>query len=331
MLQSLRAVFSFRRPARHQPSPDEQKSKAVAEGVTSPPPAVEPAASVASEPKVAVGPSPKATAATTTQRPAEGSLSPADKTPNEEALRALDTDVSTLLNMTASTLCRALRPPARGTIKQSRGLSGSKGEDSSNRSSSNSVSSAFGPFPMGQELATSIEQRARGLFLEPSLKPEQNSRLLRTTQSAQDLSTALRASRYAWQTCLLLASEVEGMGAFARLKRITESVVELNSRVAQAMEQGEDAGSAVAAQYRTCLTTASEVEAFLRSGALNEELSPTARRLTRASLYSLSITAECMAKVGARYALPIEETRLAPRKPEILRDYDPLLAPVPKR
>jgi hypothetical protein len=257
---------------------------------------------------------------------------------NEEVLKSLDADLLTLLNMTGGVLLRAQRAPARSIGLPGRAAAGnassvvsaalSNKEGAAAPATGGGVAPAFGPFPMGLELAESIEQRARGLLLENSLTHEQSERLIRVNQSIQDLYCALRASRYTWQVCLLLGPLDGGMGSFARLKRITECVVEMNNRVAQALENQENAASGIAEQYRTFKTTFVQNETMLR----NADMSPVARRLTFAALHSLTICADSMAKVGARFTLPISETvRHANTPGRAQVDYDPLLAPVPKR
>jgi hypothetical protein len=260
-----------------------------------------------------------------------------------DALRALDADLLTLLNMTGSTLLRAMRSPARGISLPGRSgmgqaaaaaavasaLSGIEHITGNGTRASDSTASG-GPFTKGLELAGAIEQKARGLLLENSLTVEQSDRLSRITQTVQDLYVALRASRYAWQICLLLGPLDEGIGICARLKRITETLVGLNNEAAQALEGLDDtrAAHAIAVEYRAFRLTVTQNELLLR----NAGLSPVGHRLAIAALHSLSVCGECMAKVGARFTLPVAESARRPSPTSLsAMEHDPLLSPVPKR
>jgi hypothetical protein len=169
----------------------------------------------------------------------------------------------------------------------------------------------FGPFPKGMEIAQSIEQRVRGLSLETSLTPGQQGRLDRVSQNALDLHLALRCARYAWQISVLMNDDPLGRSVFARIKPVTQAVVELNGRVASVLEgqhSTKDAAAAIAGQYRTVLGMQEEV-----THSIYGEQS-VAARLARASLCCLTLSAENMARVAARHALPDDTLRAAPSK-----------------
>jgi hypothetical protein len=188
---------------------------------------------------------------------------------------------------------------------------------------------------MGRETAQKIEGRARGLLLETSLTQSQQNRIDRILQCAQDLLCALQAARYAWQIAFLLPEQdPTGLIALPRLKRVSECVVEMSSRVAFAIEGREGAAGAVAEQYRTFLAVKNETHIYLSALQESRTLSQPARRLSRAALWSMTVSAESMAKVAARFALPIEASRQASQdheKYKHLDQGDDLLSPIRRR
>ena len=197
------------------------------------------------------------------------------------------------------------------------------------------VQSPFGAIMMGQETAQTIERRARGLLLENNLTGYQQGRIERILQSAQDLLCALQAARYAWQMALLLPQEGHsGQTALPRLKRVTESAIEISSQVALAIEGREGATGAVAEQYRAFLGIKEETSIHFSHWRENGILSQTARRLVRAALWSITVAAESMAKVAARFALPLttsREVNQVHEKYKHLDRGDDLLAPLRRR
>jgi hypothetical protein len=90
----------------------------------------------------------------------------------------------------------------------------------------------------------------------------------------------------------------------------------MSSRVAFAIEGREGAAAAVAEQYRAFLAVKEETDVYFLRLREERALTQTARRLTSATLWSISVSAESMAKVAARFALPIETSR------EVSRDYE---------
>lgn len=256
---------------------------------------------------------------------------------------ALEQELLALLNQTGCVLVRVKRPPAAsgaGTVGTRRlaapaAESATAPRETEKLSADGLVRSPFGTITLGRETAQSIEGRARGLLLETSLTRSQQDRIDRILQSAQDLLCALQAARYAWQMALLLPEEgPSGRMALPRLKRVSECVIEMSSRVAFAIEGREGAAGAVAEQYRTFLQVKEETSTHLFQLRESGTLSQTARRLVRAALWSITVSAESMAKVAARFALPIETSR------EVNRDYekykhldrgDDLLAPLRRR
>jgi hypothetical protein len=261
----------------------------------------------------------------------------------DHAIVALNGELVSLLNMAGGTLCRALRPPvgsssgsvarqvrvgtsaarARATVAAAMSADGAKGGASGNGGS------PFGPFPKGMEIAEGIEQKARGMRLETSVTPEQEARIDHVTANAQDLYLALRAARYVWQVCVVLNDDPQGRMLFARLKPVTQCVVEMNGRVAAALEGqhgSSEAAAAVAGQYRNFLEMRAEV-----ARSVHGEHSPVSR-MTRAALLSLTVCAENMTRVAARYTLPAGARRPGnprgvPPPPDI---NDGILQPLPK-
>ena len=123
-----------------------------------------------------------------------GMTAPTGAVNNDLILQSFDTDLLTLVNLTQSTLTRAMRPQIGG-----------RGEG------------VLGPLQKGIEIAERIEQRGRSLLLETSLTHEQRPRVLCAAQNAGDQSVALRSARYAWQTCAILTAIPGGNGTFARV------------------------------------------------------------------------------------------------------------------
>jgi len=270
---------------------------------------------------------------------------PATMTVMDHAIRAIDADLVSLLNMTGATLCRALRPPvgsssgsvarqvrvgtaaarARATMAAMASAEGGEGVAAKH----GGANSPFGPFPKGMEIAQSIEQRVRGLSLETSLTPQQAGRLERVSQNALDLHLALRCARYAWQISVLMNDDPLGRSVFARIKPVTQAVVELNGRVASVLEGQHDtkeAAAAIAGQYRTVFGMQEEVVHSVRGEH------SVAARLARAGLCCLTLSAENMARVAARHALPDNALRPAVSKiappPDI---NDGILLPLTRR
>ena len=266
------------------------------------------------------------------------------KDPVRDALlMTLEQELLTLLNQTSCVLVRVKRPPAASGAGAAVGLrrsvpaseSAGAPREAEKLSSDGLVRSPFGTITMGRETAQSIEGRARGLLLETSLTRGQQDRIDRILQSAQDLLCALQAARYAWQMALLLPEEgPSGRMALPRLKRVSECVIEMNSRVALAIEGREGAAGAVAEQYRAFLQVKEETSTHLFQLRENGALSQTARRLIRAALWSITVSAESMAKVAARFALPIETSREVSQEHEKYKHLDrgdDLLAPLRRR
>jgi len=256
----------------------------------------------------------------------------------EAALLALETDMLKLCTLTGGTLVRVKRPPAT-TSPTSAATPGRRRVNLSAGAPTESVvadtgmsQNSQGPLEIGMELAQSIEQRARGLLLETSLTRMQQERLERLLQSVLDLIVALRAARYAWQISLLLPAEGgPGRAALPRLRRVVEQAIEMSSRVTFAIEGKEGAASSVAEHYRTFLnvkTEAAEAFAEMRNAGL---LPQTTRRLVRAALFTLTVSAESMAKVAARFALPLGTARQVSIKQNLYKHLDQgddLLAPL---
>ncbi|MBC7808452.1 MAG: hypothetical protein H7145_20145 [Akkermansiaceae bacterium] len=205
---------------------------------------------------------------------------------NELILDSFNDDLLKLVNLTQSTLTRAMRPQSGGMTE-----------------------GVLGPLQKGIEIAGRIEQRGRSLLLETSLTKEQRPRVLCATQNAQDQSVALRSARYAWQTCAILTSIPGGNGTFARVKRLVAAVTELNGKVSGVLETGQGtekaAAAEVAVQYRAVLTEQSEILTILRHDI---SAPPLVRRLGRAAVMSLVIAGESMARLAARLAYPESAT-----------------------
>lgn len=227
---------------------------------------------------------------------------------NELILNSFNEDLLKLVNLTQSTLTRAMRPQMGGMTE-----------------------GVLGPLQKGIEIAERIEQRGRSLLLETSLTKEQRPRVLCATQNAQDQSVALRSARYAWQTCTILTSIPGGNGTFARVKRLVAAVTELNGKVSGVLESGQGtektAAAEVAVQYRAVLTEQNEILAILRHDI---SAPPLARRLGRAAVMSLVIAAESMARVAARLAYP-ESAAIRPTGPQRPGLNDGILRPLPPR
>lgn len=227
---------------------------------------------------------------------------------NELILNSFNEDLLKLVNLTQSTLTRAMRPQMGGMTE-----------------------GVLGPLQKGIEIAERIEQRGRSLLLETSLTKEQRPRVLCATQNAQDQSVALRSARYAWQTCTILTSIPGGNGTFARVKRLVAAVTELNGKVSGVLETGQGtektAAAEVAVQYRAVLTEQNEILAILRHDI---SAPPLARRLGRAAVMSLVIAAESMARVAARLAYP-ESAAIRPTGPQRPGLNDGILRPLPPR
>lgn len=201
---------------------------------------------------------------------------------NELILDSFNSDLLRLINLTQSTLTRAMRPQSGGM-----------------------TDGVLGPLQKGLEIAERIEQRGRSLLLETSLTAEQRPRVLCAAQNAQDQSVALRTARYAWQACIILTSIPGGNGTFARVKRLVAAVTELNGKVSSVLEATDgterEAAAEVAGHYRTVMTEQSEILTILRHDIAAP---PLARRMGRAAVMSLVVAAESMARVAARLAYP---------------------------
>lgn len=227
---------------------------------------------------------------------------------NELILASFNDDLLKLVNLTQSTLTRAMRPQMGGMTE---GVSG--------------------PLQKGIEIAERIEQRGRSLLLETSLTVEQRPRVLCATQNSQDQSVALRSARYAWQACTILTAIPGGNGTFARVKRLVATVTELNGKVSGVLETGagteKAAAAEVAAQYRHVLTEQTEILTILRHDI---SAPPLARRLGRAAVMSLVIAAESMARVAARLAYP-ESAAMRPAGPQRPTLNDGILRPLTPR
>ncbi len=227
---------------------------------------------------------------------------------NELILLSFNEDLLKLVNLTQSTLTRSMRPQVGGKTE-----------------------GTLGPLQKGMEIAERIEQRGRSLLLETSLTAEQRPRVLCATQNAQDQSVALRAARYAWQTCAILTSIPGGNGTFARVKRLVAAVTELNGKVSMVLETGNGTERAAAAEvahhYRTVLTEQAEILIILRHDIAAP---PLARRLGRAAVTSLVIAGESMTRVVARLAYPESAGNRspAPQRPGL---NDGILRPLPTR
>ncbi|MBC8102228.1 MAG: hypothetical protein H7Z41_06545 [Cytophagales bacterium] len=255
-------------------------------------------------------------------------VAPGQDPSRDAVLQEMENDLLTLLNMTATVLVRVKRPPpVSGSVSRL------KRKDPV--ASALPAHSPFGAVTTGQTLARRIEQRSRGLLLETSLTAIQQSRIDRTLQSALDLLCALQAARYAWQIALLLPLEgPSGRDALPHLKRVTEQAIEMNSRVAFAIEGKEGAGAAVADQYRAYWAVKEETAVHFHELRESGTLSQTARRLVRAALWSVTVAAESMAKAAARFTLPLGAARAATKEQQEFRHLDrgdDLLAPLPRR
>ena len=264
------------------------------------------------------------------------------KDPAREAvLLSLEKELLILLNQTSCVLVRVKRLPtptagaATTADSPGPGMRRRTAPRAESAASELPVQSPFGAITMGQETAQTIERRARGLLLENSLTSHQQGRIERILQSSQDLLCALQAARYAWQMALLLPQEGHsGQTSLPRLKRVTESAIEMSSQVALAIEGREGATSAVAEQYRAFLGVKEETSIHFSRWRENGILSQTARRLVRAALWSITVAAESMAKVAARFALPLETSREVNQvyeKYKHLDRGDDLLAPLRRR
>ena len=226
---------------------------------------------------------------------------------NERSLASFDADLLRLIQLTHSTLTRAIAAQTSGR-----------------------AGSALEPVQKGLELAERVEQRGRGLLVETSLTAEQRPRVSCAAQNAQDQSVALRAVRSAWQTCAILAGTAGSAGTFARVKRLAGSVAELNATLAAVFESGQgtekQAAAEVAARYRAVLTEQREILTLLRG---DSTAPPLARRVGRAAVLSLVIAGESMTRVAARRAYPESAgTSVAPKRPDI---NDGILRPLPLR
>ena len=201
---------------------------------------------------------------------------------NDQILESFNEDLLRLVNLTQSTLTRALRPQT-----------GASGD------------AAQGPLQKGIEIAERIEQRGRSLLVETSLTTEQRPRVLCAAQNAQDQSVALRSARYAWQICAILSVAAGGGGTYARIKRLVTTVTELTGKVSAVLENGQGdekaAAAEAAAHYRTVLSEQREILAVLKHDI---SAPPLARRLGRAAVMSLVIASESMTRVVARLAYP---------------------------
>lgn len=227
---------------------------------------------------------------------------------NEQILESFNADLLRLVNLTQSTLTRALRPQTGG--------SGEAG---------------MGPLQKGIEIAERIEQRGRSLLVETSLTAEQRPRVLCATQNAQDQSVALRSARYTWQICAILTGIAGGSGTYARIKRLAGSVTELTGKVSGVLETGQGhekaAAAEVAAHYRTVLAEQKEILTVLKHDI---SAPPLARRLGRAGVMSLVIAGESMTRVVARLAYPESATQrgAGPQRRDVNHG---ILRPLPPR
>lgn len=261
----------------------------------------------------------------------------------DSVLLTLEQDLLALLNQTSCVLVRVKRTPSvpgMDGVGAMRGRAPAIERRETPRKpekppAEGLVRSPFGAITLGRETAQSIERRTRALLLETSLTRGQQDRIDRILQSAQDLLCALQAARYAWQMALLLPEEgPSGQMALPRLRRVSECVIEMSSRVALAIEGREEAAAAVAEQYRAFLLVKEETSVHLFQLRENGTLSQTARRLVRAALWSITVSAESMAKVAARFALPIETSRQVNQDHEKYKHLDrgdDLLAPLRRR
>ena len=227
---------------------------------------------------------------------------------NDVILLSFNDDLLNLVNLTQSTLTRAMRPQMGGKME-----------------------GTLGPLQKGIEIAERIEQRGRSLLLETSLTKEQRPRVLCATQNAQDQSVALRSARYTWQACAILTAIAGGNGTFARVKRMVAAVTELNGKVASVLETGQGtekaAAAEVASQYRMVLVEQTEILTILRHDI---SAPPLARRLGRAAVMSLVIAGESMTRVAARLAYP-ESAANRPMGPQRASLNDGMLRPLPPR
>lgn len=259
----------------------------------------------------------------------------------EGVLISLEQDLLSLLNQTSFVLVRAKRPPAvsgaaaPGSRRRSPAGSPAAPVEAENAPAEISAHGPFGANTMGRETAQRIEGRARGLLLETSLTRSQQDRIDRILQSTQFLLCALQASRYAWQMALLLPQEgPSGRVALLRLKQASECVIEMSNRVAYTIEGRDGAAGAVAEQYRAFLTITEETALHFSTMRDDDTLSQTARRLVRVAMWSITVAAESMAKVAARFALPIETSREVNKEQEKYKQMDrgdDLLAPIQRR
>lgn len=269
----------------------------------------------------------------------------------EAVLRSLEEDLLKLCSLTASTLVRAKRTPAisgaavrrPGSLTTATTAAAPTGDDAANGDPGEAAAAApgkkagtppaaQGPLEAGIEMAQAVEQRARGLLLDHSLTRPQHERIERSLQSVLDLVCALRASRYAWQITHLLHQEgPEGRAVLPRLRRVVEHTIEMSDRVTFAMEGREGAATAVAEHYRTFLQLKTEGTIHVAAAGGDNQ---TARHLAYAGLTSLTVAAESMAKVAARFALPLGSAADRARHQDIYRHQDrgdDLLAPLPRR
>ncbi len=256
-------------------------------------------------------------------------------------LLSLEQELLTLLSQTSYVLVRVKRLPTTAPSGVGPDRVGNTGANRrtaprpERAATELPVQRPFGRITMGRETAQNIERRARGLLLENNLTSHHQSRIERILQSSGDLLCALQAARYAWQMALLLPQEGHsGQSALPRLKRVTESAIEMSSQVALAIEGREGATGAVAEQYRAFLTVKEETSIHFSRWRENGILSQTARRLVRAALWSITVAAESMAKVAARFALPLETSREVNQVHEKYKHLDrgdDLLAPLRRR
>ncbi|MES2462330.1 MAG: hypothetical protein V4671_17215 [Armatimonadota bacterium] len=259
----------------------------------------------------------------------------------ESVLITLEQDLLSLLNQTAFILVRVKRPlsassgPGTAAGRRPAAKAVEATPESDTVSADNQAWGPFGAVVTGRETAQNIEGRARGLLLETSLKHIQQVRIERILQSTQDLLCALQASRYAWQIALLLTEEGStGRTALPRLKRVSECVIEMSSRVTFAVEGREGAAGVVAEQYRAFQAVNDETSRCFAAQHENGALSCSAWRLSRSALWSMTVAAESMAKVAARFALPIETIRDISQDQEKYKQVDrgdDLLSPLRRR
>jgi len=164
----------------------------------------------------------------------------------------------------------------------------------------------------GRTRAETLDTQARTLLMDTSLQPHEQAQVERIFKAILDIRTALRGAECAALFLALLRREAEERGNFTvdtRAEEIATLVGKIALQTADALNQTGSPHSALAAARAVEEVRAAyhPVEASLRFQRMKAS-QETSRRLTRAALWSLMISAESMARVAARFAMPANPT-----------------------